>query len=125
MSDLRDSGMESERLRTALEESCDVLVTLEAIRALGADEIAGAEGQMTRAIQSLRRAIIELRQAHDEQVAALALGFVAGSDFSVSELGRSVQPPAHGIDRGGNTAREAEFREDAGDVVLGSAWADV
>jgi len=76
MNDPPDPGTVSDHLDAALEASCDTLVVLQSIRALGADDVGGGEGQLTRAIKSLRRAIAELRKARREQPAALALGFV-------------------------------------------------
>jgi len=117
--------MESEHLKAAEQQSCAALVTLEAIPELSANQIAGGGRQITRAIQCLRQVIVELREAHDEQVATLALGFVAGRDSSLFELGCSVQPPPDRVDSGLNATWEAEFHQDAGDVVLGSTRTDI
>jgi hypothetical protein len=75
----RDHPQTSDHLEAALEASCDTLVTLQLIRSRGGDDVGGAEGHVTRAIRSLRRAIAELRLAGAQDANALALGFVANS----------------------------------------------
>ena len=79
MNDPLDHEAGPDHLDAALEASCDTLVALQSIRALGADEIKGAEGQATRAIKSLRRAIAELRKLRRQHADALSLGFVIGT----------------------------------------------
>lgn len=66
-----------DHLDPALEASCEALVALQLMRTLGGDQIQGAEGQMSRAIKSLRLAIAELRMARIQRASALAHGFVA------------------------------------------------
>ena len=64
-----------DRLEAALEASCEALIELELIRALAGDDV---NAHANLALDSLRRAIVELRAARGEQQSALAPGFVAG-----------------------------------------------
>lgn len=71
------SGQSSapDRLEAALQASCEALIALELIHALARDEL---ETHAVRAIESLRRAIAELRAARGEEPSALVHGFVIG-----------------------------------------------
>jgi hypothetical protein len=69
-----------DHVEAALEASCDTLVVLQLLRALGADDISGAEGQATQAIRSLRAAIAELRAAQELRGSGIAAGFVVATD---------------------------------------------
>jgi hypothetical protein len=67
------------QLETALEVCCGVLMAVVAMRARAHDtesQIRDVEGQMIRAIDSLRDAMAELRLVHGEEASALAFGFV-------------------------------------------------
>jgi hypothetical protein len=62
-----------DRLEAVLQASCETLIALQVIRA-------GAHGEVKtyaeQAIDSLRRAVVELRAASGEEPSALAHGFV-------------------------------------------------
>lgn len=63
-----------DRLEAAVEASCEALIELQLIRAAGGEEV---KVHANRAIDSLRRAIVELRAARGERPSVLAPGFVA------------------------------------------------
>jgi hypothetical protein len=62
-------------LEAALEASCEALVRLELIREVGGDAL---KAHADLAIDSLRRAIADIRAARGEHQSALAAGFVTG-----------------------------------------------
>ena len=64
-----------EHLEAALEATCDALSVLQAIDAQ-VDEHGWVKAQTRQAIDSLRRAIADLRAARGTEASALALGFV-------------------------------------------------
>jgi hypothetical protein len=64
-----------DRLEAALEATCDALIELQLIRTVGGNEV---NAHANLAIDSLRRAIVELRAGRGEQPSALAPGFVTG-----------------------------------------------
>jgi hypothetical protein len=71
----RDIQPALDHLEAALEASCVSLVTLAAMR----DQIVDprpVQGQITRAVESLRAAIAELRAVHDSETSPFAFGFV-------------------------------------------------
>ena len=75
MNDPADTS--ASHVEAALEASCETLVTLELIETnAGGDERLGAQARL--AIEQLRRAIAELREACDEPSNALGYGFVLG-----------------------------------------------
>jgi hypothetical protein len=60
-------------------------MTIESIRELvgiPAFDVGRVQEQATQAIESLRRAIVQLRAAQTEEISALALGFVAADGGS-------------------------------------------
>jgi hypothetical protein len=64
-----------DHLEAALEASCEALVGLQLTRQVGGEAV---KAQADQAIDSLRRAIVELRAARGEDQSALAHGFVTG-----------------------------------------------
>jgi hypothetical protein len=64
-----------DRLEAALEAACEALIELQLIRTVGGNEV---NAHANLAIESLRRAIVELRAGRGEQPSALAPGFVTG-----------------------------------------------
>jgi hypothetical protein len=72
----------SDNVDTALEASCDVLMVLQSLRTEVPDVATSASGELVhvqRAIESVRRAIEELRMARRGVASATALGFVMAS----------------------------------------------
>lgn len=63
----------SDHLEAALQADCEALVALQVIRSLANDEL---EPHVIRAIDALRRAIVDLRAARGETRSPLAHGFV-------------------------------------------------
>jgi hypothetical protein len=76
-------------LEDAFEATCDALSVLQVIDAR-ADEQSSMKLQTTQAIESLRRAIADLRAARGTEQSALALGFVAG--VTDARSGVSAEP---------------------------------
>ncbi|MGA2009947.1 MAG: hypothetical protein ABSH51_05340 [Solirubrobacteraceae bacterium] len=71
-----------DRVETALEASCGVLVTLESIHRHADEstsELLTVQAHVQQAIESLRRAIAELRLARTKSPSPMALGFVAAA----------------------------------------------
>ena len=62
-------------LEAALEASCASLIALESIRDEALDS-RPIHGQITRAVDSVRAAITELRAMHDSDTSMFAFGFV-------------------------------------------------
>jgi hypothetical protein len=84
MTDLPESQTAVHHYEAALEASCDTLMTLQLIRASAASSsarIGEVEDQITRAINSVQRAITELRLAHTERRSPFLIGFVLGKDL--------------------------------------------
>jgi hypothetical protein len=80
-----DSAPTPDHLQVALEASNGALIGLEWIFAQLADETADpatVRGHAKQAIDSLRRAIAELRLARGDAAGPLALGFVVKADDS-------------------------------------------
>ncbi len=110
MNDPPEPRSAADHFEGALEASCDTLIALQLIRALvaGAGGVEGeiarrvtVEGEIARAIGSLRLAIAELRLARREEQSALTVGFVLdrrhGPSSGVGEepagpRGRSAHP---------------------------------
>jgi hypothetical protein len=90
MDDPHEAKAAAEHVDAALEATCESLVALQLIRALGADDLHGGEGQATNAIKLVQRAITELRALRLERTSVLAFGFVAGAPATVA----GSPPPA-------------------------------
>lgn len=72
-----------QQLESALESSCATLVAVEALRdraSLLADDLRRLETETRTTIACLRRAVGQLRSAPEQEVEALAFGFVLGRD---------------------------------------------
>jgi hypothetical protein len=80
-----------DRIGTALEATCDALLTLQSIEVLpGVPEDGPGEGHIARAIAHLRHAIDELRDLQAQGETGLALGFVLARDQDESDGGRGT-----------------------------------
>jgi hypothetical protein len=78
-----------QHLEAAFEATCDALSVLQVIDAR-ADEQGSTKLQTKQAIESLRRAIADLRAARGTEPSALSFGFVAGATDTRS--GVSAEP---------------------------------
>jgi hypothetical protein len=66
-------------LEAALEETCATLIALESAKLAGGEAGANAsavQGQISKAIASVRNAMSELRAMHEVETSTLAYGFV-------------------------------------------------
>jgi hypothetical protein len=83
MTQPRDIQPALAHLESALEASCATLIALQAgVLAMpdAGRESGGVRAQLTRAIESVRDAISELRALHDTETSMLAFGFVLSAD---------------------------------------------
>jgi hypothetical protein len=78
-------------IQVALEESCAALLALEATRALEGDRAPEAHRRLCAAVESLRAAVVSLREAQAGHTSALAYGFVAGGGANGSSEGGGPQ----------------------------------
>jgi hypothetical protein len=70
-----------DRIATALDATCDALMTLQSLDLLAtAPDGKPVDGHVARAISHLRQATDELRDAHMQGQTGLALGFVLARD---------------------------------------------
>ena len=70
-----------DRIATALDATCDALMTLQSLDLLAtAPDGQRVDGHVARAISHLRYATDELREAHTQGQTGLALGFVLARD---------------------------------------------
>jgi hypothetical protein len=86
----QDDREKPDRFETALEASCGVLVTLESIYGhadASAGELMNLQTHLQQAIESVRRAITELRLARTKAPAPMALGFVAAAGEPLANEG--------------------------------------
>ena len=77
----RASSTTLKQLEVALEVCCDALMAVVAMSAHEHDaesQLHDVEHRITRAINSLRGAMAELRLAQSEETSALAFGFILG-----------------------------------------------
>jgi hypothetical protein len=74
-----NSTPDSDQLQSALEASCDALMTLQSMDREATNRRSDGSSpwlHVTEAIESLRSAITELRLARDEEESMVGLGFV-------------------------------------------------
>lgn len=83
MNESHDTRTVVDFVYSALEATCDALMTLESIRdsaaAVRASAPSASEPHVAQAIASLRHAIAELRLARSRDTSPIALGFVVRS----------------------------------------------
>jgi hypothetical protein len=87
MSVVQQTRLDPDKLQTALEASCDALMMLQSMELAadrGDDDDDGddslAHQHVREATESLRCAIVELRQARSQDASVVGLGFVVGAD---------------------------------------------
>jgi hypothetical protein len=78
-------------IQVALEESCAALMALEAARTLDGERRPEAHPRLCAAVESLRAAVVNLREAQTGHTSALAYGFVARTPTSGSFEGAEPQ----------------------------------
>ena len=72
-------------VRSALEATCDALMTLESVRATTDDCSWDEERHLIEAIGLLRQTIRELRLARGDQESVVARGFVVGDASALAD----------------------------------------